>query len=300
MAGFAPPFRDDGDDDDDRFFVVDAFDGFALRVSFDMRGKVCGNPTRAPLELHRRSDVASPLSTWSDSRVSVQPLHPLPVVDVQEAARGQLALVLNAAGTAVARDHAHAGQYALVQLGDDVARPFAIASAPGEPKIEFLLKLPADRAAVLLGLARGDRVPVSAPRGPGFPLAQAQGRPLWLIGTGSGVAPLKAVVEALLPERARYADVHLLYGVRQADELAYAQRFGEWAGRGVHVVPVVSQPAPGTWDGPRGRVQDHLPAQIDGAAEAWFFLCGLPEMDREVAATLLQRGVAPDQIFRNY
>jgi NAD(P)H-flavin reductase len=154
--------------------------------------------------------------------------------------------------------------------------------------------------AQLASLGPGDRVPVSAPRGPGFPLARAAGRPLWLIGTGSGVAPLKAVVEALLPHRSRYADVHLLYGVRHADELAYTARFGEWAGRGVRVVPVVSQPRPRTWDGPTGRVQDHLPAKIEHPAEAWFFLCGLPEMDREVAAALLQRGVAPDQIFRNY
>lgn len=232
--------------------------------------------------------------------MSDQALHPLPVVEVQEAARGQIVLTLNAAGTAVARDHAHPGQYALVKLGDDVARPFALASPPGDAKVEFLLKLPDDRAALLYGLAAGERVPVSAPRGPGFPLARAEGRPLWLVGTGSGVAPLKAVVEALLPVRSRYADVHLLYGVRYAEELAYAERFGAWAGHGVRVVPVVSQARPGTWDGPKGRVQDHLPPRLEHAALAWFFLCGLPEMDREVTAALLHRGVAPEQIFRNY
>lgn len=226
-------------------------------------------------------------------------LHPLPVVAAVPAATGQLVLALRAAGTPVADAHAHAGQYALVQLGDDVARPFAIASPPGSDPLELLLKLDPARDAFVRALGRDDRVPVGPPRGPGFPLARADGRPLWLIGTGSGIAPLRAVVESLIADRHRYGDVHVVYGVRRVDELAWTDRFPAWRAAGVDVVPVVSRPD-GTWDGAVGRVQDHLPAAIPAALHAWFFLAGLPEMDREVHAALLARGVLPEQIFRNY
>lgn len=227
-------------------------------------------------------------------------LHPLPVVETRPAAKGQLTLVLQAAGSPVAAAHEHPGQYVLVKLGDDVARPFALSTPPGVEKIELLLKLTPERAAWTAALTREDRVPVSKPRGPGFPLARADGRALWLVGTGSGIAPLRAVLEAVLQDRRKVDEVHVLYGVRKADELAYTHRFGAWAGAGVHVVPVVSRPEPGTWDGPVGRVQDHLPKSFDRPKEAWFFLAGLPEMDREVAAALVARGVGAEQIFRNY
>lgn len=227
-------------------------------------------------------------------------LHLLPVLDVRPAASKQVLLALGARGTPVQKGHVHPGQYALVKLGKDVPRPFAIASPPGSDRVELLLKLPPEPTAAVLALTRDDKIAVSAPRGDGFPLARAEGKSLWLVATGSGVAPLRAVIETLLPQRARFADVSLLYGVRHADELAFADRFGQWSGRGVKVIPVVSQPAPGTWEGPVGRVQDHLPARFERPHETWAFLCGLPEMDREVSAALLSRGVGPDQIFRNY
>jgi NAD(P)H-flavin reductase len=232
--------------------------------------------------------------------MSDAPLHPLPVILAKPAAAGQLVLLLRAAGTPVAAEYAHAGQYALVKLGDDVARPFAIASPPRAEPLELLLKLPPDRAAFVSALTDADRVPVGAPRGPGFPVARAHGRPVWLIGTGSGVAPLRAAVEEIVARRADFADVHLLYGVRRVDELAYTDRFDAWRAAGVDVVPVVSRPDAAAWTGVVGRVQDHLPPSFARPGDAWFFLAGLPEMDREVHAALLARGVSHEQIFRNY
>jgi NAD(P)H-flavin reductase len=230
---------------------------------------------------------------------------PVPVVEAKLAATRQVLLTLDAPHHADA--HTIPGQYARLAFEDGVPRPYAIASAPhassgaGSSRFEFLLKVPEERVGPLLALGAGDKVAMSRPQGKGFPVDKAvRGTSLWLFAAGSGIAPLRAVVEHLLPKRAELHELVLLYGVRHAGELAFTSMFGDWAGRGVRVVPTVSKPQPGTWDGKLGRVQDHLPKEFEKPANVVAFVCGLPEMDRDVAAALLARGVGPGQVHRNW
>jgi NAD(P)H-flavin reductase len=229
-------------------------------------------------------------------------LHALPVVSVELVAARQALLVLDASGTTVQAGHTAAGQYVKLALfADDVARPVAIATRPGPGKLEFLLKAPDERLAQIVSLQPGERVRASAPLGRGFPLDQARGRDVWMFAVGSGVAPLKAVIERVLEERHAFGDVVLHYGVRHVDELAFRARFGAWLGQGVRVVPVVSKPrADEAWSGLLGHVQDHLPAAFAHPDNVVAFVCGLPEMEKAVTAALLQRGVGPERVGRNW
>lgn len=226
--------------------------------------------------------------------------HLLPVVESKLVAARQVLLKVSAKGTSLPAAHTTPGQYVKLALDRGVPRTYAIASAPGHHDIELLLKVPEEQVAGLLALGPDDRVSVSGPQGKGFPVDKAKGMSLWLFAVGSGIAPLRAVVEHLLPRRGELHDITLLYGVRDPSELAFPARFGAWAGHGVRVVPVVSQPREGTWDGMIGHVQDHLPKEFDHPATTLAFLCGLPAMDRDVCAQLLQRGVGPTQVFRNW
>jgi NAD(P)H-flavin reductase len=227
-------------------------------------------------------------------------LHALPVVDCKLAAARQVLLRVDGKG-AVAAAHTTPGQYVKVALPfDEVPRPYAIASAPGNDVIELLLKVPEERVAPLLALGAEDKVTMSRPQGKGYPIERIGGHHLWLFAVGSGIAPLRAVLEHLLPRRNDLLDVKLLYGVREPAELAFTARFGAWAGHGIQVLPVVSRAPPDTWDGRAGHIQDHLPKELPDPARTLAFICGLPAMDREVSAQLLQRGVGPEQVFRNW
>eukprot|EP00913_Durusdinium_trenchii_P015078 g14140.t1 len=59
-----------------------------------------------------------------------------------------------------------------------------------------------------------------------------------LFATGSGVAPMRAVIEskALAGKACR-----MYYGAREESSMAYADRFDEWRRAGVEIVPVLSQ-----------------------------------------------------------
>ena len=230
-------------------------------------------------------------------------LHSVAVISIDETGGRQVLLTLDTEHTSVRHSHRVAGQYVKLALyADDVVRPYAVASKPGAPNLEILVKAPAERLAQLVGLKSGDRVHMSACLGNGYNMEALRGRHVWLVGVGSGIAPLRSCLEVMLDERMAYQDITLLYGVRDPTELVFQARFGQWAGLGVRVVPVVSgaHVADGDWAGARGHVQNHLPASLPHPDHTVAVVCGLPEMEKAVAAALLERGVGPDRVLRNW
>jgi NAD(P)H-flavin reductase len=227
-------------------------------------------------------------------------LHALPVVSVTPCGDRLVLLALDGADGAVGASHTTPGQYVKVRaFGDDVPRPFALANKPGTRALELLIRAPEERRAHLLGLRPGDRISVSPCQGPGYAMNALLGKDVWLVGVGTGIAPIRACLESMLDKRGRYGDITLLYGVRSADELAFSARFGTWTGLGVRVVPVLSRPD-ATWAGARGYVQDHLPKTLPHPSRTSCVLCGMPEMEKAVAQALLEWGVGPDQVLRNW
>ena len=139
----------------------------------------------------------------------------------------------------------------------------ALASPPAEgaPTHDILVKA-TENNGWLADASAGGELCMSPAMGKGFPLAAAAAaaadasaplESVLLFAAGSGVAPLRAVIESgALP-----CGATLYYGARDEPFLAYADRFGAWEEeRGVKVVPVLSQPSGDAWGGRRGYVQD--------------------------------------------
>ena len=228
------------------------------------------------------------------------PVFALPVVSCLAVGTRQTLLSLDASATEAAASHTVAGQYVHLTL-DAIARPYALASPPGAGVFEFLLRVPAARAEALALADDGRRVDASVAMGSGFPMEKAQGRPLWLCATGTGIAPLRSVLLAKPP--GPLVDVTLLYGVRSPDDIAFADDLAAFRARGANVVVAVSGPVP-----PddlnrglrRGYVQDHLPDAFDDPRAVAFLVAGSPAMERDLGAALAARGVDATQVHRNW
>lgn len=190
-----------------------------------------------------------------------------------------------------------AGQYTRLLVQGQPVGAYAFASAPGsKSSLEFLVK---DDSLFFNALSAPKGYPalkLSEAIGPGFPLARASGRPLWLLGTGSGLAPLRAVVQAVLNSPQRPSAVSLLYGARTESHVPFAGEFSQWQQQGVEVRVTLSQ-APREWTGLCGYVQAHLAGV--GHGDGLVFLCGQVQMMEETSALLEEAGVGKARIFLN-
>ena len=202
-----------------------------------------------------------------------------------------------------ARAHERPGQVVKVATPEGEGY-FALASAPSsEPVADLLLKRGGKVADAAIAAARpGGELDVSAPFGNGFPWESARGRDVLLFAAGSGIAPVRALVQHLAANREDFGRVTLFYGQRHGGEFAYDGERLDWERHGVRVVLCPSQ-EDDAWPGVRGRVQEVARALALGGAEpsnAVAFVCGMTAMVAEVKATLAEAGVPPHRVHLNF
>ena len=135
-------------------------------------------------------------------------------------------------------------------------------------------------------VATGDQVEV---RGPFASYFVWRGeRPVLLVGGGSGVVPLMAI---LRHRRRTMPDLpmHLVYSVRSDDDVIYADELGDDA------TLTYTREAPPGWAGHTGRIDAALLGAADiGSATA--FVCGSNGFVESAASLLLETGFAPLQV----
>jgi sulfhydrogenase subunit gamma (sulfur reductase) len=181
---------------------------------------------------------------------------------------------------------------------------FALASAPAtDATVDLLLKRGGRIADELVASALpGARIETSTPFGKGFPIGQAEGRDLLLFAAGSGIAPVRALVQHVIAHRNRFHRVSLFYGQRRGADFAYRAEHLDWERHGVRVVLCPSD-ADEAWPGVRGRVQEvaralALAGSDPAGTEA--YVCGMTAMVNEVKATLKDAGVPPERVHLNF
>jgi NAD(P)H-flavin reductase len=191
-----------------------------------------------------------------------------------------------------------AGQAVVVgDHGQSTRRPYSIAASPERSaetrRLELLVGVDANGAAGphLALRSPGQPVDVEGPIGTfTFPSALTHRRLLFVAG-GSGIAPLRAMLDHAL--RTHPAErMSLLYSVRRADEFAFADELRTYEERGVlEFHPTVTR-EDGSWAGGRGRIgRPHFEAVLHDRADTLCFICGPPRLVSEAVSTLLELGV---------
>ncbi len=226
--------------------------------------------------------------------------YPTTVAAVLPAAEGLTEFILDIGGTGLEGTHQRPGQYVHMALPELDEGVFAIASAP-EPeghRWEFLLKGGSPLTDTLIRMRPGEKVRTTRPEGPGFPLEGTRGKDLLLFATGSGISPIRSVIESIRRERDAHGRVTLYFGARTPESFAYEDELHHWEAAGIRVVRTVSQPGESGWQGLTGYVQAHLGEVPVEGAEA--FLSGQSGMVEEVIQALEERGMTRGAIHLNY
>lgn len=198
------------------------------------------------------------------------------------------------------------GQYVALAPEREPARWFVIASLPSAlPVLDFLIGRGSATSDELCALGPGDAVRISAPQGEGFPMDRLQDRDVVAFTSGTGVAAVAPVVEALLASGSG-GRVQVFQQERVRGEVADARSpcafplrdvLDRWAAAGVRVVRACDATPHGAAD-----FVDASWAAAPGPAptECEYLICGNEQLEARVAAALERGGVARDRIHRNY
>ncbi len=204
------------------------------------------------------------------------------------------------------------GQFVMMGLpgeGKPLVRAYSLASAPYEDALEFFsIKVPdGPLTSRLQHLSEGDEVIVGRkPTGTLLLENLRDGRNLFLLGTGTGLAPFLSLVKD--PETyERFERIILVHGVRFVADLAYSEYLtkglpgdeliGELAAAQLTYYPTVTR-EPFTHTGRISTRLDsgHLHADLglpglDKASDR-FMLCGSEAMIADLRTILRARGLA--------
>jgi NAD(P)H-flavin reductase/ferredoxin len=190
-----------------------------------------------------------------------------------------------------------AGQYAQVGFDGVPARSYSMANRHGDDSLEFhIRKVPGGVTSqhVHEALKAGDKLTLEFPLGSSY-LRQHHSGPILCIAGGSGLAPIKSIVETALAHGMKQP-IHVYFGARGARDLYLVEHFETLADRhnNLSFTAVLSdtQVAPHRHGFVTDAVAEDL-ADFDG----WkAYVAGPPPMVDAAMAMAFARGLRPEDM----
>ncbi|OIN91574.1 hypothetical protein AUJ42_01645 [Candidatus Collierbacteria bacterium CG1_02_44_10] len=195
------------------------------------------------------------------------------------------------------------GQYASLKVAEDgVRRSYSIASLPNENVIDLLVDVTpmGVGSKYILGLKVGDSVEVLAFLGRFTidSLLLFETKQILFLATGAGIAPFKPMIEDLLYRKHFANEVRLVWGMRHPEELYWLKEldninrdFDNFK----HDI-VISKPTE-DWPGFAGHVDTVVNQLEQDWSKTLVYLCGAPNMIKEMEKNLKEKGVREEHIF---
>jgi ferredoxin-NADP reductase len=199
-----------------------------------------------------------------------------------------------------------AGQHVDVRLtaedGYQAQRSYSIASAPEDERLVLTVdRLEDGEVSPYLTevLMAGDKLEFRGPIGGYFTWEAKDGGPLFLVGGGSGVVPLMAMlrhrgaVGSEVPTR-------LLYSSRSYEEIIYREELENLAARdgSLEVIHTLTRSRPQDWSGYDRRIDAEMLAEVSWLPEdrPLVFVCGPTPLVEAVASALVGLGHDPARV----
>jgi CDP-4-dehydro-6-deoxyglucose reductase len=190
-----------------------------------------------------------------------------------------------------------AGQYIDILQKDDKPRSFSLANAPHD---DTFLELHIRNIVggtfthhVFNTMKERDIIRIKGPLGTFF-LREDSDKPIVFVASGTGFAPVKAIIEHALHIGFK-REMHFYWGVRKASDLYMLNRIKIWESLGIKFTPVVSDEP---WSGRTGFVHQAVLEDFKDLSGYAVYACGAPIVveaaHRDFTA---QRGLPNDSFY---
>jgi ferredoxin-NADP reductase len=197
-----------------------------------------------------------------------------------------------------------AGQHLDVRLtaedGYQAERSYSIASAPGGQLAITVERLEDGEVSPYLvdEVRAGDRFELRGPIG-GYFVWDGDSAPLLLVGGGSGIVPLMAMIRHRAAAGTA-TPTRLLYSSRTLEDVIYRQELERLAAErdGLEVNHTLTRDQPPGWTGYARRIDDELLREVawPAAAEPAVFVCGSTRFVDAAADGLVRLGYEPEAV----
>ena len=197
-----------------------------------------------------------------------------------------------------------AGQHVDVRLtaedGYQAERSYSIASAPSGKHLELTVECLDDGEVspyLTDELHAGDKLELRGPVGGYFVWEPPVGGPVLLVGGGSGVVPLMAIIR----ERAAAdsdVDMRLLLSSRTWDDVIYREELERIMGGGLTVTHTLTRAQQEGWSGYARRIDGEMLAEVGPGPgdRPHVYVCGPTPLVEAVATALVALGHKPSRI----
>ncbi|MBL4851316.1 MAG: CDP-6-deoxy-delta-3,4-glucoseen reductase [Gammaproteobacteria bacterium] len=194
-----------------------------------------------------------------------------------------------------------AGQYIDIIMSDSRHRTYSIANAPRDDgMIELHIRnVEGGRFSdfVFHHLEQKTILRIEGPMG-AFYLRQDSTRPMLLVAGGTGLAPIKAIIEAAQQAGDR-RKIILYWGVRSQRDLYFQDTIEQWAEQKHFTSILVLSEPEDDWQGRSGFVHEAVLDDITDLAQYDVYAAGPPIMVSAVRSRFLAAGLPEPQLFHD-
>ena len=210
-------------------------------------------------------------------------------------------IVLDVAGWAAHRAGQHVDVRLTAEDGYQVERSYSIASAPEDSYVVLTVERIDDGEVspyLTQDLRTGDELELRGPVGGYFVWEESLGGPLLLIGGGSGVVPLRAMLRHHLATGSS-VPLRVLYSSRSLADVIYREELMRMVDDdGLDIRFTLTRQQPAGWRGYARRIDVPLLAEVafPSDTDPLVYICGPTGFVEAVAEGLVQLGHDPSRI----
>ena len=184
-----------------------------------------------------------------------------------------------------------AGQFLQTIFGK-LKRSYSIFSKPSEPTLDLCVKIleGGQASEIFKKIEVGEKLEITEATGHFIITEEDIDRSY--VATGTGLAPIASMIRTSLEDFGHKSKIYLLFGVRHEEDIFYIEELKELSKNheNFSFELTLSRPSE-NWKGNSGRVSAHLPEKIIDRKNNHFYLCGSPEMVKDVSKLLSDDGV---------
>ncbi len=187
------------------------------------------------------------------------------------------------------------GQFFEISLPKFGEAPISV-SGIGEDTVDFTIRRVGKVTNEIFENYVGDRLFIRGPYGNGFDLENYRGKELVIIAGGTGLSPVRGVVEYFAHHPGEAVSTTLIAGFKSPKDVLFKEDFKLWNER-LKVIQTVDT-APEGYEGPVGMVTKYIPDLIFHQIDNTSFICvGPPVMIKFTVMEILKLGVCEENIW---